>query len=199
MTNRSDDVARPPWGTLRSSFGPSSLILISGFILLVSALAGCHSTPPPPPAVPTSGLVDPTPLETVHAIVSPPTGWEPDPLKESDNHTHQVWSSPSDHTAYGVIHFSLPLPFSAEFVLPTFLAKMKEDQGEAILLEKYYDPTLPGVRFIAEGGLYKIRGNLITKGFQGWSIYAGTLRAEPINEAELKLAEKARENTRIAP
>lgn len=169
-------------------------------LLLATALAGCQSSARP--MVPTTGpsmtgLSNPLLVDPVDAMCTPPLGWKADPLKHSGRHDHQVWLSPTGHTAYGVIHFSLPLPVNADFVLPFFLREMKKSEGEAILLSKETDPALPGVKFVAEGGLYKMRSNLIVRGWQGWAIYAGTLRKEAINPAELDLAERARDHTRI--
>jgi hypothetical protein len=44
-----------------------------------------------------------------------------------------------------------------------------------------------------------VRTNLFVDGFTGWAVYAGTLRAFPINQAELELAERAREDTVVGP
>jgi hypothetical protein len=53
------------------------------------------------------------------------------------------------------------------------------------------------VRFVAQGGKYLIRGNLFTRGWRAWVVYAGTLRDQPVNDSELKLAEAAREHTKV--
>src|SRR5690606_6947596 len=113
-----------------------------------------------------------------------------------------VWLSPTGRTAYGVIHFALPgiaevfaIPY--DWVLKGYLDEMRKDQGEAILLSKERDPDLPGLRFIAEGGLYRTYTNLIVAGSNGWAIYAGVLRGQPVLPDELKLAEHAREQTLI--
>ena len=129
--------------------------------------------------------------------MTPPEGWKPDPLKQSANHRHQVWLSPTGDTAYGVISFDLPLPVGLNLALWGFLAEMKKTEGEAHLLQKQEDDSLPGMRFMAEGGRYTIRCKMQVSGLHGWVVYAGTLRSEPINERELKLAEFARENTRV--
>jgi hypothetical protein len=132
---------------------------------------------------------------SVHARVDPPAGWEAEPLKLDSRHAHQVWVSPTGDTAYGVIYFTMPLPVSADFILPFFLRAMKAKEGEAILISKVDDPKLPGVRFEAEGGLYHIQANMITAGFEGWAVYAGRLRARPTNFSELLQARAARQRT----
>lgn len=167
-------------------------------MILTAALSGCQGTarriiPTTGPSA--AGLTNPQLVDTVEALCVPPVGWNREPLKHSSRHNHQVWLSPSRHTAYGIIHFSLPLPVSAGFVLPFFLQEMKKSEGEAILLNRENDPGLPGVRFVAEGGRYKMRGNLIVHGWNGWAVYAGTLRKEEIDPDELDLAERARDHT----
>lgn len=144
------------------------------------------------------GLDTPAPLEAVEAVVSPPLGWKPDPLKASDRHNHQAWISPSGNTAYGIIRFKMPLPIGAELALRHgFLPEMKRSEGEARLISSERDPGLPGIRFIAEGGLYRLRTNMITRGWRGWAVYAGTLRKAEIVPDELALAELAREHTTV--
>ena len=192
------------------------------------ALGGCASqggapTAGPDPAAPTVAAVPmlaaasdtvgqdvsdttdaparPAPLQPyapIQAMVAPPPGWQPDPLKKSRNHTHQVWLSPSGNTAYGVIRMNLPLPFiGPDTVLKPFLEEMRKTEGQATLISRRHDRKLPGIRFVAEGGQYKIRTNLITRGFHAWAIYAGTKRdAEEVPE-ELDQAERARERTKI--
>ena len=105
-------------------------------------------------------------------------------------HAHQVWISPSGHTAYGIIHFTLPVPISPDVALWGFLQNMKQREGEANLLSKQWDSNLSQLRFVVEGGLYTVRCNLFLRGLQGWSVYAGTLRKEKIEADELAQAER---------
>jgi hypothetical protein len=168
-------------------------------VVMLLAFCGCHggsgSAPPPVSAAPghPAQLVD-----SVYAYCAPPDGWSPEPLKSSANHTHQVWISPSGQTAYGVIHFMLPLPVSHEAVLWVFMNEMKRTEGNATLLEKKWDPALGGIRFVARGHMYTVRTNLLVRGFDGWAVYAGTLSANPVQADELTLAEDAREHTEVA-
>jgi hypothetical protein len=134
----------------------------------------------------------------LEAVVTPPVGWQPDPLKRTSRHAHQAWISPSGHTAYGVIRMNLPLPFlGADRVLKGFLDEMERTEGEAALLCRTTDRRLPGIRFVAEGGQYKLRANLVVRGFRAWAVYAGTRRDAQEVPGELDLAERARELTRI--
>ncbi len=143
------------------------------------------------------GLTDPQRVAEVEAICQPPIAWHTDPLKKSGRHTHLVWVSPSGTTAYGVIRFSLPWPVGADLTLRGFLKEMKKSEGRADLLSRQRDADLPGVRFVAEGGLYTIRAFLVTHGWRAWAVYAGTRTGEPVNEQELELAQSAREHTRV--
>ena len=133
-----------------------------------------------------------------------PLGWSTEPLKHDDKRDHQVWISPSGNTAYGVIafsHFLLPLA-PDDSVLNEVMKGMRDTEGEASLLARRKDSKLYGVggiRFVAEGGRYLIRSNLVTRGTRGWVVYAGTLRDKPIDAAELVQAEGARERTQLNP
>jgi hypothetical protein len=134
----------------------------------------------------------------LEAVVSPPAGWRPDPIKRSRSHSHQTWLSPTGHTAYGVIKINLPLPFlGPDAVLKPFLNEMKKTEGEAKLISRRNDPRLGGLRFVAEGGQYRLRSNLMTRGFRAWAVYAGTRRGQEEMLDELQLAEQARERTKI--
>jgi hypothetical protein len=73
--------------------------------------------------------------------------------------------------------------------------EMRRTEGEATLLSKQWDQSLPGLRFVAQGGRYVVRTNLTVRGFHGWACYAGTLRDDPIVPDELAQAEEAREHT----
>jgi hypothetical protein len=145
----------------------------------------------------TQGLLQPAYDPDVLAVCDPPAGWTADPLKSDENHTHKVWRSPNSVTAYGVIHFKMPFPAGSHIALSVFLQKMKKSEGEATLLSQADDPNLPGIRFVADGGRYQIRTNLIVDGWEGWAIYAGTLRNAPINQKELDMAVSAREHTGV--
>jgi hypothetical protein len=166
--------------------------------LLATVLAGCYGRQiarTSPPATLPSDLNPPTPVASVEAIAVVPVGWKAEPLKRSPQHEHQVWISPSGDTAYGIIHVHMPLPLNDELALAGFLVNMGRSEGEAKLLSKQTDPRLPGIRFVAEGGRYRLRANLITRDWIAWVIYAGTFREKPVVSSELEQAERAREAT----
>src|SRR5688500_92404 len=161
--------------------------------------SSAHSDDPITTPAETAGFREqlsvPTDDAELDARVVPPLGWQREPFKQSDRHNHLVWVSPTGGAAYGVIHFTLPLPVGEELALRGFLAEMKKSEGEATLLSKNRDGER--IRFVAAGGKYRIRGILLTRGFRGWAVYAGTLRSLPVAVDELALAVQARENTAL--
>jgi len=156
-------------------------------------IGGASTTPPP-----TTAAVLSTPMwdEDLETSVVPPIGWRSDSPKVTGQHIHKTWLSANGRTAYGVIRFKLPMPVSEDLALWGFLREMRRTEGEATLLEKFFDASLPGLRFVAEGGKYKVRTNLTVRGFHGWCVYAGTVRSEPVMSTELQTAIAAREATR---
>lgn len=134
-------------------------------------------------------------MPELQAIVCPPVGWKIIQQQQTIAHVHWTWTSASGDTAYGVVYVHLPLPVGTELTLVGFLAEMRQAEGSAQVLEKHEDRALPGLRFVAQSPVHKIRANLITHGFEAWVIYAGVLQGRAENEAELKLAERAREAT----
>jgi hypothetical protein len=173
--------------------------------LLAGAEVGCQSKyssiPTYQPAtqpLSATGLSPAKPMENVEAIVVPPVGWETEDAKADEDHVHLSWKSPSGKTNYGVIYFSLPLPLPARWIIDPYLAAMKKSEGEAnVIAGPVEDKSLPGLRFTVECGDYRMRTNLICKGFHGWAVYAGTLRTQPEIPAELELAERARDKTQV--
>jgi hypothetical protein len=176
---------------------------LSGLVSLVVCIAimgGCQPRKQtiqsaPPPVL--SHIEPATYRADVLALVTPPVGWVPEPIKASAKHTHQIWLSPSGNTAYGVIFFNLPWPVGHDLGLLGFINEMRRTEGKATVQEKKNDPNLPGLRFVAEGGLYTVRGNMFVQGRRGWVVYAGTKVQFPIDEKELEIAVQARESTRI--
>jgi hypothetical protein len=169
--------------------------------LLFLCLAGCAHSVSPAIIAATQPLAvagfDSRYVETVQAHAMVPAGWSAEPLKSSPAHMHQVWLSPSGHTAYGIIHFKLPIPVSHELALFGFLENMKMREGEATLLSKSWDANKNCLTFVAMGGLYIVRTDLYVSGLTGWAVYAGTLRNEKIETDELALAERARDLTAV--
>jgi hypothetical protein len=179
--------------------------LVAILAVALSLAPGCSDHPKPDltqiraqwKSPDTRGLTLPVFNADVVAVCDPPIGWKPDPLKVSASHIHEVWLSPTGATAYGVIFFHMPLPAGLNLALSGFISEMKTTEGEATLLSREDDPKLPGIRFVAEGGLYQIHANLIVDGWEGWAVYAGTFRSKPIVLSELDTAVRARENTHV--
>jgi hypothetical protein len=170
------------------------------FLTFTMLVVGCASKPKTIRPTTTASIADlstPVANADVDAYVDPPIGWIPKPLKQTARHRHQIWESPTGSSAYGVIRFLLPFPVGHDLLQWAFMREMKRTQGEATLVSKQWDENLGGLRFLAEGGKYRVRVNLFVRGFAGWAVYAGTLRNEPVREEELDLAERAREHTAV--
>ena len=175
------------------------------FVAIVSVvlLSACADRPQARVAQPVWTVTRSGPLAgpafdpNVNAVCAAPAGWKSQPLVSMPDHADQVWLSPTGATAYGVIHFVMPFPVGVNFALSQFLDHMRKDKGEATLLAHRNDPTLPGIRFVAEDQTHVIHANLLVAGWEGWAVYAGTLRNAPINQEELDIAEGAREHTRV--
>jgi hypothetical protein len=187
-----------PRAPVKSLWTAVSLLVASGLIL--SVVAGCgpdrttiQSTAPPL----VQGISQGQYRADLLALVAPPTGWKPEPLKTSAQHDHQIWISPTGSTAYGVLYVKMPWPLGQDLTLAAFLGQMRRTEGKAQLIEKENDPNLPGLRFVAEGGFYRVRSNLIVDGFNGWVVYAATRVNAAVDPVELDIAEKARESTRV--
>jgi hypothetical protein len=152
----------------------------------------------------TQSLESSTVVESVEASCPVPVGWVAQPLKQGSNHNHQIWISPSGHTAYGVLFVSLPFPagfipvrYRLERVLDGFLGEMKRHEGRADLIERVDVPDQDGIRFVAEGGQYRVHANLLVRGARAWFIYAGTRQNQSLIPAELSIAERARDETKV--
>lgn len=183
---------------------PTAVLL--GFTLIFGAAGGCARSTLRAGEVPTSRPVEGVGRgffeQQVEAFVVPPTGWKLDPPKVSDRHVHLVWLSPSGDTAYGVIYFKVPVyTFATEWfhnvAFGKFLEQMRADQGEAIVHDKRWDAQARRIAYDVEGGLYRINALLSVRGKSGWSVYAGRLRERAANAAELALAERSRDATRV--
>ena len=76
---------------------------------------------------------------------------------------------------------------------PAQAREMRRVEQTATLISKQDDPELPGIRFVAESSIHRVRVNMTIHGFRAWAFYAGTVVGRPENKAELELAERARE------
>ena len=173
-------------------------------MISMTLMAGGCCCAPPAKATPDTtlsrqdGLEALLPLAPVNAWVDPPIGWRRDKFDVDAKHAHVTWVSPSGDTAYGVVMMNLPFPVGPDMVLWGFLSHMQASDKRADLVSKHRAPDLPGLRFEAESGLYRIRVNLTVHNWQAWAVYAGTVLTKPENAAELALAEKSRDHTQVA-
>lgn len=134
----------------------------------------------------------------LHALAPAPVGWREDRTSHDARHEHVTWVSPEGGTAYGIIFFRMPLPAGANLAFNIgFLPTMRREDGYAIVHEKAWDDAERGLRIKVEGKTYTVRSLFRTRGLRGWSVYAGTLNGKPLEPANLKLAEQAREATEI--
>lgn len=144
-----------------------------------------------------AGLLEARALDEVDAVVRAPQGWRGRLLSHKANSAHWIWISPTGDTAYGVIRFVLPLPVGHDLALWGFLREMRRAEGEAALISKLWDAERDALRFVADGGRYRLRTVMVVRGLHGWAVYAGTLRGADERADELDLAERAREATRL--
>jgi len=185
---------------------PSMLLRLPLLILALMLGLACQSKystlptfqPATQPAIAATHPTLPQPSAPLRAVVAPPVGWRPDALEDEKDHAHQTWVSPTGKTAYGVIYFGIPLPMPAPWLLGPFVDEMKKREGKAeVLGQPFKDENLPGVRFIVETKQYRMRINLIVRGFRAWAVYAGTRTSMDEAPAELQQAEVAREQTKV--
>lgn len=134
----------------------------------------------------------------LQADCHPPSGWTLKPRDPEDRAEHCVWVSPTGLTAYGVMRVALPLPVGERITLWGFMNEMRRREGEGRLVSHESDPGTGELRFVAEGGRYRTRGRIRTRGLTAWVAYAGTLLAQPESAEELQLAEDARDRTRFS-
>ena len=168
----------------------------AGALIGAIFLAGCQSSAPHSANFENlPGLTESAYVPTVVATCPVPIGWQPQPLKANNRHTHEVWISPSGMTAYGVVHINLPLPLGPDLALSGFISAMRKSEGDAKLVEQHADSR--GIAFVADGGRYHLRAQMIVQGWEAWTIYSATLRGKPTVPDELKLAELAVAHTEI--
>ncbi len=138
-------------------------------------------------------------LSELGVIAEAPAGWTVRTVSQDARHTHLVWESPTGATAFGVIAFRMPWPVGHEAAFKYgFIASMRRAEGEANVLSKDWTDDRSELRADVEGGKFLVRMRFIVRGVRGWSIYAGTLRNQPINPDELTLAESSRNTASIS-
>lgn len=171
------------------------VLVLTSAIAAALLLGGCARSTTSTPAA----ASDPRYRADLEATVAAPDGWLAQPVDRGDKHVTQVWVSPTGDTALGVIRFTLPLPVGHEWALWGFMQNMRKSEGRAELIEKRWDKSINALRFVAEGGRYRVRAILRVDGVRGWSVFAGTLTSRPVNADELQTAETARDAVHVGP
>ena len=127
----------------------------------------------------------------------PPANWRPEPTERDKQSVRQVWVSPTRETGYGIVYFSMPLPFGPGLALPGFIGETTKAKGPTTLISRQADPRTGGISFIADLPLYRMHGIIQTRGFSGWVVYATTTRGHPVQDDEFALAVQARDATNV--
>ena len=182
---------RPRPGTYaawRRGFGVLCLALL--------ILPACRASDPPE-AVTLQADYEPA----LEATVYPPEGWVLDERVTDRGDPHWLWLSPTGNTAYGVIRFATPVPVGrdrfgheAAFRLG-YLPGMRKEENRADVLDKSWDDERAVLRFEVEGDFHTVDGLMLIRGWRGWGVYAGTNTGGVRDDAEIALAEEAREKT----
>lgn len=172
-------------------------------LLGVACLAGCQTTQAPATRlinhramIDFSGLKPVQALPSVGAQGSVPQSWETVKLKQTSLYTDMQWRSPSRNTALGVASINMPLPFSSKVLLWFAQREYSKKSADGRIIHDWVD-HLGRHWFEAENNLYRVRGFVLTRGFDGWIIYYGYKTAHPPDANELSLGARALET--IAP
>ena len=110
---------------------------------------------------------------------------------------HEQWRSPSTHTGVGVVYAYLPLPLSGKdgrLVCQSRNTRKQNEEGRVIA---EWTDALGRSWFEAENEKYRVRGFVVTQGFQAWVVYFGYRVKFAPNIAEIGLASRATET--VAP
>ena len=154
--------------------------LVVGCVVLTAMVSGCAKGGSKTSAA-WQGLAGLVFVAEVETTCAPPEGWRMEFREDEGAQGHVVWISPS----------------GPELASRGFVRRMRQEEGEVVVRERQHDAELGGVRFVAEGKEHILRVNLVTRGWRGWAVYAGTKQDRPVKAAELDVAERARENTRM--
>lgn len=139
-----------------------------------------------------SGLGTAEKIDPLQISIGAPRNWEVLTVGSNALYRHEQWRSPSTHTGVGVLYAHLPLPLSAKTVV--WFAKQeysKQNENGRVISE--WTDALGRSWFEAENEKYRVRGFVVTQGFQAWVVYFGyRVRFVP-NIAEINLASRATE------
>jgi hypothetical protein len=176
-----------------------------GSLVCLALMAGCQS-PQPAPArlinhramIDFSGLSPVQTFSEVQVQGSVPHSWQRTKLKQTSLYTDMQWRSPSGNTALGIAAINMPLPFSSKVLLYFAQREYAKKNADGRVLNQWVD-HLGRQWFEAENTNYRVRGFIVTRGFDGWVIYSGYKTAYPPDGNELSLGARAVETLAPVP
>lgn len=187
----------------RTPFNPKSwprLAVLSVLLLAGAGGGGCQSAQPVSvrrlinhqAMVDFSGLKSAEHFDVVKAQAAPPAAWKALTAKRGPMYTDMQWRSPSGTTAVGVAHVKMPLPLGARALLWFAKGQYAKQSDDGRVIGQWVD-GLGRSWFEAENNKYRVRGFIVTKGFEAWIIYNGYKTQVPTDVSELALGARAME------
>jgi len=179
---------------------PKSWASVGLLALLLGTGAGCQTAPPVSvrslinhqAMIDFSGLRSVEQFDLVKAQAAPPASWKQLALKRGPMYTDMQWRSPSGSSAVGVAHVKMPLPLGARTLLWFAKGQYAKQSEDGRILGQWVD-TLGRSWFEAETNKYRVRGFIVTKGFEAWIIYNGFKTQIPTDVSELAMGARAME------
>ena len=187
-------------------FNPKSWPLLGLLAVLSLGGVGCQSAQPVSvrrlvnhqAMVDFSGLKSPEHFQIVKAEAAVPASWPAQAVKRGPMYTDMQWRSPSGSMAVGVAHVKMPLPLSARGLLWFAKGHYAKQSDDGRVTGQWVD-GLGRTWFEAETNKYRVRGFILTKGFEAWIVYNGFKTTIPTDVAELSLGARALETIVPAP
>ncbi len=188
---------------MRFTHKPLQNLVAVAMVVAAGGLVGCQTTQAPPTRfinhramIDFSGLKPVATFAPVEAQGSVPQSWEPTKIKQTALYTDMQWRSPSRNTALGIAAINMPLPFSSKVLLWFAHREYGKKSADGRVVSDWVD-HLGRHWFEAENNAYRVRGFILTRGFDGWIVYYGYKTAYPPDGNELSLGARALET--IAP
>lgn len=139
-----------------------------------------------------AGLKPAEHFAAVNATGSVPQTWTTTKLKQTALYTDMQWRSPSGNTALGIASINMPLPFSTKVLLWFAQREYARKSQDGVVHGDWVD-DLGRHWFEASTTNYRVRGFLVTNGFDGWFVYYGYKTEFPPDANELALGARALE------
>jgi hypothetical protein len=187
-------------------FNPKSCLLLGLLAVLAMGGVGCQSAQPVSvrrlvnhqAMVDFSGLKSPEHYEVVKAEAAVPASWPAQAVKRGPMYTDMQWRSPSGSMAVGVAHVKMPLPLSSRGLLWFAKGHYAKQSDDGRVTGQWVD-DLGRTWFEAETNKFRVRGFILTRGFEAWIVYNGFKTMVPTDVAELSLGARALETIVPAP